>query len=159
MRAGILSALFFSALFVQARPAPDSEQKRDRELTSRDTVDVGFTGRKPFAVIDNITKAAEEIFSSDIAPILHEVTPEVGTLVAEATSALGSVFASNTALGHEATAILSAFESKATTIEHDVAAAVKSNDAPQVRSIASGSLHLGLATALGSVLLGAYAVL
>ncbi|EIW63786.1 uncharacterized protein TRAVEDRAFT_67785 [Trametes versicolor FP-101664 SS1] len=134
MRAGIVAALFLSAVFVQARPAP--EQKRD--------------------IVDTVTSAAEQIFSSDIAPVLSGITPEIETLFGEATSALGGFFASNTALGHEATAIVSAFESKATQIEQDVAS---KNGAPAIRGSASGPLGLGLATALGSALLGAYVIL
>ncbi|KAL1950946.1 hypothetical protein VTO73DRAFT_95 [Trametes versicolor] len=105
MRAGIVAALFLSAIFVQARPAP--EQKRD--------------------IVDTVTSAAEQIFSSDIAPVLSGITPET-------------------------TAIVSAFESKATQIEQDVAS---KNGAPAIRGSASGPLGLGLATALGSALLGA----
>ncbi|KAI0829069.1 hypothetical protein BC628DRAFT_1195097 [Trametes gibbosa] len=135
MRAGISAALVFSAMCaVQARPA--SEGKRD--------------------LIDNITNAAEQIFSSDIAPALQAITPEVETLFGEATAALESLLASNTALGHEATALVSAVESKATQIEQDIASA---NGASQIRVLANRPLRAGLAAALGSVLFGAYVVL
>ncbi|KAI0354773.1 hypothetical protein OH77DRAFT_1425897 [Trametes cingulata] len=135
MRAGLFATLFLSAVFVQARPPP--EAKRD--------------------LVDNLTKAAEEIFSSDIAPIIHEASPALETIFGEATSIIASVLASNTALAHEATAILSAAESKATGLEKELAS--NKNGASRAQGFASSPLGLGVATALGSVLLGAYAVL
>ncbi|KAI0370050.1 hypothetical protein BV20DRAFT_314966 [Pilatotrama ljubarskyi] len=135
MRAGLFAALFLSAVFVQARPPP--EAKRD--------------------LIDNLTKVAEELYTSDIASIFHEATPALGSLFAEATSVVGGVLASNTALGHEATALMSAAESKATGLEKELAS--NKNGASRAQGFASNPLGLGVATALGSVLLGAYAVL
>ncbi|KAI0673953.1 hypothetical protein C8Q78DRAFT_1076905 [Trametes maxima] len=99
MRAGLFVVLFVSAVCVRAAPPP--EAKRD--------------------LIDNLTKAAEELFSSDIEPILHSATPAIESLFKEATAEVGSFLATNTALGHEATSLLGAAEAKVTGIEKDLA--------------------------------------
>ncbi|KAI8980579.1 hypothetical protein BD414DRAFT_492633 [Trametes punicea] len=136
MRAGLFFVIsFFLAIFAQAAPRP--EGKRDDHA---------------LAVLDNLAKAAGEILSSDIEPILQSITPDAVSLFQEATSAVGSIMASNTALRTEATSLLSAVEAQATSVGKDLA---KENGALGVRSLVSVSLGCGLVGALMS----GYAVL
>ncbi|KAI0325413.1 hypothetical protein GY45DRAFT_247931 [Cubamyces sp. BRFM 1775] len=140
MRAGILATvfcLFFCAIFAQAAPSP--EQKRDAS-----------------DIIDHLTSLAGDIFTADVEPLLSSITPEAVSLFDEATSIVGNVVASNTALASIATSLLSAAEAQVTGVENLVA---HNNGGLRAHGSSSGPLGWGLATALGSVLLGAYVVL
>ncbi|KAH9885380.1 hypothetical protein C8Q73DRAFT_795807 [Cubamyces lactineus] len=140
MRAGLLAAifcLFFCAVFARAAPSP--EQKRDAS-----------------DVINDLTSIAGEIFTADVEPLLSSITPEAISLFDEATSIVGHVVASNTALASVATSLLSAAEAQVTGVENLVA---HNNGGVRARGSSAGPLGWGLATALGSVLLGAYVVL
>ncbi|OSD01176.1 hypothetical protein PYCCODRAFT_551360 [Trametes coccinea BRFM310] len=106
--------------------------------------------------IGDLLQAADGIFTSDVEPVLHAITPEAISLLDEATSAVESVLASNTALRNEATRILSALESKSTAVEHDL---VHSNDATSHYGMSASPAACALAIALWSGLLGAYAML
>ncbi|KAJ3004469.1 hypothetical protein NUW54_g4800 [Trametes sanguinea] len=106
--------------------------------------------------VGDLLHAAEGIFTSDVEPVLHAITPEAISLLDEATSAVESVLASNTALRNEATHILSALESKSTALEQDI---VHSNGAASPYGILTTPAMWALATALWSGVLGAFAML
>ncbi|KAI9067193.1 hypothetical protein FKP32DRAFT_290216 [Trametes sanguinea] len=106
--------------------------------------------------VGDLLHAAEGIFTSDVEPVLHAITPEAISLLDEATSAVESVLASNTALRNEATHILSALESKSTMLEQDI---VHSNGVTSPHGILTTLAMWALATALWSGVLGAFAML
>ncbi|KAI1791962.1 hypothetical protein LXA43DRAFT_1094045 [Ganoderma leucocontextum] len=139
MRAGYFVALFLSG-FAAVQAAPPAVQQRD--------------------LADNVASAADDLFSINLESILSEATPVVASVFQEATSLIGSVIASDTALVAEATSLFGEATSflgpAATGIANEVHEVV-SNGAAQ-ESVAR-PLAMGAAAVLGSMVLGAYAVL
>ncbi|KAM5538338.1 hypothetical protein V8D89_007940 [Ganoderma adspersum] len=140
MRAGFFAALFLSG-FAAVQAAPPAVQQRD--------------------LADNVASAADDLFSINLESILSEATPVVASVFQEATSLIGSVIASDTALVAEATSLFGEATSflgpAATSIVNDVHEVVTPNAASQ-DSVAR-PLAMGAAAVLGSMVLGAYAVL
>ncbi|KAI0756101.1 hypothetical protein C8Q80DRAFT_1264203 [Daedaleopsis nitida] len=141
MRAGFFAALFLSAFaLVQAAPSPSHVEERD--------------------LIDNLENAVASLFSTtiDLKSIISVATSVVEPVFAEATSIVGDVLQTDTALVQEATSLFAAATSaigpEASSIVQDAKnVIVTSNGA------ASRPISMGAAAVLGSMLLGAYAAI
>ncbi|KAI0714600.1 hypothetical protein C8Q76DRAFT_430572 [Earliella scabrosa] len=165
MRFGFVATVLFSAAaFVQAAPSPVQE---------RDLVDnLQSAAAELFSVtIDSAYLAASTICSSSlirwtVKSLLNVATPIVGSVFAEATSVVGEFLETDTVFVPAATSLLGQAESAlgptGTAIANELNnvknAIITPNGA--VSDVAAvRPLSLGAAAVVGSVLLGAYAVL
>ncbi|RPD64801.1 hypothetical protein L227DRAFT_269058 [Lentinus tigrinus ALCF2SS1-6] len=145
MRAGFFVALFLSSVSVLAAPSPVEE----RDL------------------IDNVNSAVDQLFSVtiDIKAIISEATSIAESVFVEATSEIGNLV-TNTAVVAEATSLLSEAESflgpTGTAIAKDlnnVKNAISNSASARQEVTAVRPLTMGATAVLGSMLLGAFAVL
>ncbi|RPD82688.1 hypothetical protein L226DRAFT_565241 [Lentinus tigrinus ALCF2SS1-7] len=145
MRAGFFVALFLSSVSVLAAPSPVEE----RDL------------------IDNVNSAVDQLFSVtiDIKAIISEATSVAESVFVEATSEIGNLV-TNTAVVAEATSLLSEAESflgpTGTAIAKDlnnVKNAISNSASARQEVTAVRPLTMGATAVLGSMLLGAFAVL